>query len=100
MNAPYRQYLLLAPGPGWRATTAGLTADSAGALRLDPLPGAPSPVAALASLSEEMPIALCLSEGRPLHVLCAEHARIHVAASGCETHPHAIPGTGAAVLRT
>jgi phage tail-like protein len=95
MNASYRQYLLLAPGPGWRATTAGLTADSTGALRLDPLPGAPAPVAALSALSEERPVALCLSRGRPLHVLCAEHARIYVAASGCKKHAHPLPEIGA-----
>ena len=41
MNATmpsYRQYLLLGPGPGWRATTVGLTSDAV-AYSLDALPG-------------------------------------------------------------
>ncbi len=44
MNAlpSYRQYLLLAPSPGWRSTSVGLTEDSTtGAYSLDALPGSP-----------------------------------------------------------
>jgi phage tail-like protein len=92
--APYRQFLLLTPQPGWRGKTDGLTADSAGALGLDPLPGDAGPVAALASLSEKAPVALAMRGEGPLHVLCDVDGRIHVAPAGCVTQITALHGVG------
>jgi phage tail-like protein len=92
--APYRQFFLLAPQPGWRATMQGLTADDNGAFSLDPLPGAAAPIAAFAAMAEKYPVAIAALPGGPLHILCAGDERIHVAACGCETHPHILPGIG------
>lgn len=91
--APYRQYLLLAPQPGWRASTAYLTADATGFYRLDPLPGAAAPVAELALLSKARPTAIAAAADGPLHVLCAD-ARIRLAPAGCETAPRVLAGLG------
>ena len=55
---PYRQYLLLASLPGWRATAAGLTEDAAGAYRLDALPGAAQPLALPAAAAPFAPVAI------------------------------------------
>src|SRR5262249_38545180 len=92
--APYRQFLLLASKPGWRATAADLTADAAGAYALDALPGDAAPIPKLTALSEEQPIALAKQKDGPLHVLCERDARIRLAPTGCETHITVLPGVG------
>lgn len=92
--ASYRQFLLLAPRPGWRSQVTGLTADAAGTYRLDALPGDGTPVAELEGLSAEGPVALAKRDGGPLYVLCKVDGRVHVAPDGCETKITILPGVG------
>ena len=92
--APYRQFLLLAPKPGWRAEASGLTADGSGAYHLDALPGDAGPIAELAIIDEAAPVALAMRPDGPLHVLCEADLRIHVAPTGCETAFRTLPGVG------
>jgi phage tail-like protein len=92
-TASYRQYLLLAPLPAWRASATGLTEDAAGFYRLDPLPGGALPVAALAALSRARPVAIAEGSDGRLYVLGAD-GRIHVAPAGCETALRVIRGVG------
>jgi phage tail-like protein len=92
--APYRQFLLLAPRPGWRSTASGLTADPAGSYRLDALPGDAGPLADLAALSDLGPTAIAIGPRGRLYMLCTVDGRIHLAPEGCETGDTALPGVG------
>lgn len=97
MNAApsYRQYLLLAPRPGWRSTVAGLTEDTAtGAYNLDALPGAPvvwPPVQGAAPLS---PAAMASGKDGLIFVLDAADMRIKMVDPAGKLPARKLPGVG------
>jgi phage tail-like protein len=100
--APYLQFLLLGPLPGWRAAAVGLTEDAAGAYRLDALPGAARPVALPDTAAPRVPVAITAAahharEAQRLQgiwVLDGADQRIELIDTTGERPRHVLPGIG------
>ncbi len=97
MNAlpSYRQYLLLAPGPGWRSTTVGLTEDTTtGAYSLDALPGSPVVWPQIPGDAPESPAAFAMGKDGLLVVLDGADMRIKVVDPALKAPARALRAVG------
>jgi phage tail-like protein len=100
--APYRQFLLLGPLPGWRASATALTEDAHGAYRLDALPGAAQPLALPDAAAPCAPVAIAVSARRGCEarhdqrivVLDASDQRVELIDTAGERPRHTLPGIG------
>jgi phage tail-like protein len=90
----YRQYLLLAPQPGWRATATALSTDASGAYSLDALPGAAAALPVLTGVAPIAPVAVAAETDGPVHVLDAADMRIKVVDIAGKRPGWALPGVG------
>jgi phage tail-like protein len=93
---PYRQFLLLAPQPGWRAVTSGLLPDTTGALTLDPLPGNARTLPLPNGPSVHSPRALARMADGALLVLDASGRRLRLVPSNGNLPVRTLPGIGGA----
>ena len=96
MNATipsYRQYLLLGSGPGWRATTVGLTSDAV-AYSLDALPGGAVPWPPIPGAAPASPIAIASGKNREILVLDGTDMRIKAIDPAGKLPAHRLAGVG------
>ena len=97
MNAipSYRRYLLLGPGPGWRAATVGLTEDATtGAYSLDALPGAAVAWPPIPGEAPVSPVAVAPAKDGRLLVLDAADMRIKAVDQAGKLPARTLPGVG------
>jgi phage tail-like protein len=90
----YRQYLLLAPQPGWQATAFELSPDASGAYRLDALPGGAAALPTYTGVAPIAPVAVAAETDGPVHVLDAADMRIKVLDIAGKRPGRALPGIG------
>jgi phage tail-like protein len=97
MNAlpSYRQYLLLAPGPGWRSTTVGLTEDpTTGAYSLDALPGSPVAWPPIPGAAPVSPVAFATGKDGFIVVLDGTDMRIKAVDPAGKAPARELPAVG------